>query len=125
MLAVEGAGMKEYYVYIMSSFSKRLYVGVTHNLQRRTYEHKSKLASGFTKRYNLTWLVYYEATEDVNAAIAREKQIKGWLRSKKVALIESFNPEWDDLSETWFARVDVGQEANVSAGEQDSSLRSE
>ncbi len=125
MSAVKDAEMKEYYAYIMSSFSKRLYVGVTDNLQRRAYEHKNKLLSGFTRRYNLTWLVYYEATSDVNAAIAREKQIKGWLRSKKVALIESFNPEWDDLSETWFERVTVGRKPNVSEGQQDSSLRSE
>ncbi len=117
--------MNQYYVYIMSSFSKRLYIGVTDNLQRRTYEHKNKLVPGFTQRYNLTWLVYYEATSDVTAAIAREKQLEGWLRSRKVALIESFNPEWDDLSETWFERVAVGQKAKVSAGEQDSSLRSE
>ena len=64
-------------------------------------------------------------TNDVTAAISREKQIKGWLRSKKLALVESMNPEWDDLSETWFERVTVGQKANVSVGKQDSSLRSE
>ncbi len=117
--------MKEYYVYIMSSFPKRLYVGVTDDLTRRVYEHKNHLIHGFTERYNLTWLVYYETTSDAKAALTREKQLKGWLRSKKVALIESFNPEWDDLSETWFERVAVGQEAIVSDGEQDSSLRSE
>ena len=66
------------------------------------YEHKQKLISGFTSKYNLTRLVYFEATIDVNAAIAREKQIKGWLRKKKVALIESENPEWNDLSEEWY-----------------------
>ena len=87
-----------------SSHSKRLYIGVTNDLHRRAYEHKNQLLDGFTKKYNLTWLVYYEITSDVNAAISREKQLKGWLRSKKVALIESFNPEWDDLSESWFTR---------------------
>ena len=125
MFVLEDDMMKEYYVYIMSSFSKRLYVGVTSDLNRRVYEHKSHLINGFTERYNLTWLVYYQATSDVNAAIVREKQIKGWLRSKKVALIESFNPEWDDLSETWFESVTVERKSNVSEGQQDSSLRSE
>ena len=66
------------------------------------YEHKQKLISGFTSKYNLTKLVYFEATIDVSAAIAREKQIKGWLRKKKVALIESQNPDWKDLSEDWY-----------------------
>ena len=96
--------MNPYYVYVMSSHSKRLYIGVTNDLHRRTYEHKNQLSDGFAKKYNLRWLVYYEITSDVNAAISREKQLKGWLRSKKLALIESFNPEWDDLSESWFKR---------------------
>ena len=93
---------REYYVYIMSSHSKRLYIGVTSELYRRVYEHRSRLVDGFTRKYNLHMLVYYEVTTDVEAALRREKQLKGWLRSRKVALIESFNPEWDDLSETWF-----------------------
>ena len=79
--------MRTYYVYILTNATHRLYVGVTNDLQRRMYEHKLKLAPGFTKRYNLSWLVYYETTSDVRAAIAREKQIKGWIRSKKVALL--------------------------------------
>ena len=94
--------MNQYYVYIMTNSTRRLYTGVTSNLQRRVYEHKSKLVSGFTKKYNLTWLVYYEMTNDVTAAISREKQIKGWLRSKKLALVGSMNPEWKDLSAEWF-----------------------
>ena len=94
--------MREYFVYIMSNRSKTLYVGVTNNLERRVYEHKHGLIEGFTTRYRVTRLVYYETTGDVSAAIEREKQIKGWLRRKKVALIESMNPEWDDLSETWY-----------------------
>ena len=89
--------MADYYVYIMTNVSKTLYVGVTGDLERRVWEHKHKLLSGFTKRYNLTRLVYSEVTPDVRAAIAREKQIKGWLRRKKVALVESMNPEWRDL----------------------------
>jgi len=91
----------EYYVYIMTNRSRTLYTGVTNNLRRRVYEHKHKLALGFTQKYNITLLVYYEATSDVRSAIEREKQIKGWLRSKKIALIESVNPEWRDLSTDW------------------------
>ena len=93
--------MKDYYVYIMSNVSRTLYVGVTNDLQRRVHEHKQKLSQGFTSKYNLTLLVYFEATSDVEAAIAREKQIKGWLRAKKVSLIESVNPKWLDMSAEW------------------------
>ena len=92
---------KQYYVYIMASRSRVLYVGMTNDLQRRVEQHKQKLVEGFTQRYNVTRLVYYEATNDVHAAIAREKQIKGWRRSKKTELIESVNPTWNDLSEEW------------------------
>ena len=69
---------------------------------RRVYEHKQKLVSGFTRRYNLTWLAYYEQTTDVASAIAREKQTKSWRRSKKIALIESSNPRWKDLAMEWY-----------------------
>lgn len=93
--------MRQYYVYIMTSRSRTLYVGVTNNLKRRVLEHKQKLFEGFTKKYNLTRLVYFEQTSDVRSAIRREKQIKGWLRRRKVALIESINPKWRDLSEGW------------------------
>ena len=85
----------------MTNYAHTLYVGVTNDLERRVYEHKMKLVPGFTARYDLTSLVYYESTGDINAAISREKQIKGWLRRKKVALIESVNPEWEDLSKDW------------------------
>ena len=78
-----------------------LYTGVTNDLKKRIYEHKEKLIDGFTKKYNITRLVYYEPHLDIREAIAREKQIKGWLRKKKIALIESLNPNWDDLSEAW------------------------
>lgn len=94
--------MKAFYVYIMTNRSKTLYTGVTNDPLGRVYEHKNKLIKGFTKKYNITKLVYFEETEDVGIAIAREKQIKGWLRSKKIALIESVNPRWKDLSEDWF-----------------------
>ena len=94
--------MKQYYIYIMASRSKTLYTGVTDDLERRVYEHKNRLTDGFTKKYNVHKLVYYEITSDAQAAITREKQIKGWLRRKKTTLIETINPEWADLSEGWF-----------------------
>jgi putative endonuclease len=94
--------MKQYYVYIMTNRSGTLYTGVTNNLIRRVYEHKRKLVDGFTKKYNINKLVYFEETEDVMSAITREKQIKGWLRKKKIALIESVNPYWKDLAEGWY-----------------------
>lgn len=91
--------MKTYYVYIMTNYSKTLYTGITSDLIKRVYEHKHKLVEGFTKKYNINRLVYFEETSDVNAAIEREKQIKGWLRRKKITLIESVNLSWRDLSE--------------------------
>lgn len=97
--------MSQYYVYIMTNQSRTLYTGVTSNLIWRVHEHKQKLIGGFTKKYNMTILVYYEVTTDVRSAIAREKQIKGWLRSKKIALIESMNPEWKDLGEELVSEI--------------------
>ncbi len=91
----------QYFVYIMASRSRVLYVGVTNDLQRRVWEHKNHALAGFTDKYNVDRLVYFEAGASVIEAIAREKQIKGWRRSKKVALIESVNPTWRDLSEGW------------------------
>ena len=93
---------RSYYVYLMANESRMLYTGVTNNLERRVSEHSGKMYAGFTKKYNIKRLVYYEEMGDVRDAIAREKQIKGWLRSKKVALVESLNPQWRDLSEEWF-----------------------
>jgi len=94
--------IKQYYVYIMASRSRTLYTGVTDDLVQRVFEHKDKLIEGFTKKYNVTNLVYYEVTDDIQAAIQREKQVKGWLRKKKIALIEAMNPEWKDLSDGWY-----------------------
>ena len=99
--------MREYYVYIMTNRSRTLYVGVTGNLQRRVYQHKHKLVPGFTSRYNIDRLVYFERFLDVRLAIAREKQLKRWLRAKKIALIETQNPEWKDLSEAGFSDLPV------------------
>jgi putative endonuclease len=94
--------MKQYYVYIMASKSRTLYTGITDDLLKRVFEHKNKLVEGFTKKYNVTNLVYYEVADDIQAAIQREKQVKGWLRKKKIALIEAMNPEWKDLSDGWY-----------------------
>ena len=93
---------KQYYIYILASRSRTLYIGVTDDLIRRIYEHKNGMVDGFSKKYRTNRLVYYETTNDVWAAITREKQLKGWLRKKKVALIEFVNPLWGDLSEGWF-----------------------
>jgi len=93
--------MKKYYVYIMTNFSGTLYTGVTNNLERRVQEHQSGKIQGFTKKYKITKLVYFEEGNDINEALRREKEIKGWLRSKKIALIESVNPDWKDLSKEW------------------------
>ena len=91
---------KQYYLYILTNkYNTVLYTGVTNDLQRRVYEHKSKLVEGFTKKYNITKLVYYEIFEDANAAISREKQIKAGSRQKKIDLVNSVNQEWKDLYE--------------------------
>lgn len=92
---------KNYSIYVMPNKSRTFYVRMTNNLERRICEHKQKLIEGFTKRYNITQLVYYEVFSDVREAIAREKQVKDWRREKKIALIESLNPAWRDLSEDW------------------------
>ena len=89
--------MRTYYVYIMSNRTRRLYIGVTNDLIRRAFEHKHRLVPGFTSKYFLDRLVYFEATDDVGTAIAREKELKGWRRPKKIRLIEKANP-WSDLS---------------------------
>lgn len=91
----------DYFVYLLASKSRTLYVGVTNDLTRRIYEHKHGLVRGFTSKYNLDKLVYFEATSDVLSAISREKQIKGWKRGRKITLIESSNPGWKDLAEEW------------------------
>jgi putative endonuclease len=94
---------RRFFVYIMTNGPRShvLYTGITGDLLRRVFQHKNKLSSGFTSRYNLTRLVYYEEFVYPDAAIAREKEIKGWRRSKKIRLIESMNPHWQDLAEKW------------------------
>jgi len=93
---------KQYFVYILTNkYNTVLYTGVTSNLEKRVFEHKNKLVQGFTTKYNINKLVNFEETQDVMSAIEREKQIKGWLRKKKINLIEKENPNWQDLSQDW------------------------
>jgi putative endonuclease len=93
--------VKQYYVYIMANKSGTLYTGVTNDLERRLSEHKSGLLEGFTKKYHITRLMYFDSTDDVIAAIAEEKRIKGMLRSRKIELIKTMNPRMIDLSADW------------------------
>ncbi|MEK7597927.1 MAG: GIY-YIG nuclease family protein [Patescibacteria group bacterium] len=90
-----------YFIYIISSYSGVLYIGVTNNLRRRIYEHKNELVEGFSKKYKCKKLVYFEEYQDINLAIAREKQLKNWNRKKKEWLIKQLNPDFKDLSENW------------------------
>jgi len=92
---------KVYFVYIMSNKSRRLYIGITSKLQERVFEHKNKVIEGFTSRYSFDMLVYYEKFSNVNLAIGREKELKGWRREKKLALILAENPDWADVSLEW------------------------
>jgi putative endonuclease len=94
--------MSAYHVYIMSNRTHRLYIGVTNDLMRRVSEHKARVAPGFTNKYDLNRLVYFEEAANPASAIAREKQLKGWLRAKKLALIEAGSPHWSDLSRGCF-----------------------
>ena len=92
-----------YYVYLLTNWNNKvMYVGVTNNLERRVYEHKNKLVEGFTEKYNVFKLVYFEETSDAMSAVEREKEIKKWRREKKDALVLNDNVEWKDLSEGWF-----------------------
>lgn len=99
----------------MSNISKMLYVGVTNDIQFRVFQHKTKQVKGFTQRYNLFKLVYAEPFADVRDAIAREKQIKGWLRARKVALINSRNPGWKDIAADWFKNPNPPATKHVSS----------
>jgi putative endonuclease len=92
---------RRYFVYILSSRTMRLYIGVTNDLERRVAQHKRREIPGFTSRYNIDRLVYYEETDDVHTAISREKQLKGWMRVRKMNLVYEMNPEWRDLAADW------------------------
>jgi putative endonuclease len=93
---------RHYYVYIVTNRSGTLYTGVTSDLKVRVYQHKKGMVEGFTKKYRINRLVYFEESPFINAALEREKEIKGWVRKKKIRLIESENPGWKDLCENWF-----------------------
>ena len=99
----------------MASKSRVIYVGVPKDLHVRVFQHKSGRHEGFTKRYNVNRLVYFESYKYVNSAIAREKELKGWRREKRVALIESVNPTWEDLAATWFAAEELTRDPNAPA----------
>jgi putative endonuclease len=103
--------MYRFYVYFLTNTNNSvMYVGVTSNLERRVYEHKTKQVQGFTKKYNVNRQVYFEETQDVHSAIAREKEIKKWRREKKNHLVVAVNPEWKDLSEGWFEISPCGRD---------------
>jgi putative endonuclease len=95
----------EYFVYVMSSGTGTLYIGITNSIYRRALEHKRGEIEGFASKYHCDRLVHYESFDDVHKAIGREKQLKGWTRAKKIALIESRNPRWQDLAEKWGAEM--------------------
>ncbi|SRR6266568_194652 len=94
-----------YFAYIIASKSRTLYIGMTGDLLKRIFQHKQKAFEGFSATYNCDRLVWFERFVDVSAAIQREKQLKGWIRAKKIALIESTNPTWEDVSEPWYPHV--------------------
>ena len=109
---------RHYYVYIMASRSLTLYTGITNSIFHRALQHKAGEIEGFTKKYNINRLVYYEALEGVGNAITREKQIKNWTRAKRIALIKTMNPTWQDLAEGW------GEQVEMRVQTADPSLRS-
>jgi putative endonuclease len=124
---------KQFFVYIMTNNPRSavLYTGITGDLHHRVWQHKNKLLPGFTSRYNLTRLVYYELFYCPDAAIDREKEIKGWRREKKIKLINSMNPRWDDLAKDWqnlykpetACRREIPRPADDNAGLRDDAFR--
>jgi putative endonuclease len=107
---------RQYFVYIMSSGWRSLYTGVTNNLIRRTGEHKFGTVSGFTSKNKTRRLVYAESFTDIRVAISREKQVRSWVRAKKIALIETMNPTWKDLAEGWFPEVGLIADPSLCSG---------
>lgn len=94
---------RRYFVYIIANANRTIYIGITSNLEQRIQQHRAKTYAGFTAKYGLTMLVYFEEFGDIRDAIEREKQLKGFRRAKKVALIEAQNPQWEDLAGDWFS----------------------
>jgi putative endonuclease len=113
----------EFYVYIVANRSRTLYIGVTRNLRKRVAQHRDGDCDGFTKRYNINRLVYFERFTYVNNAITREKELKGWLREKKLALINAENPTWVDLYETLF--LPMGEQKQILRFAQDDNVEGE
>ena len=111
---------KQYYTYILTNKSGTLYTGMTNNLRKRLFQHKQKIADGFTKKYNIDRLIWYTCFRSAIEAIAAEKKIKGWTRAKKIALVKERNPELRDLSEEWYSVIDPCSRTE----EPDPSLRS-
>ncbi len=114
---------KTYYVYIVGSLSGTLYIGMTSKLHARTLEHKFHRLEGFTHTYEVERLLYWESFDDVHKAIGREKQLKGWRRSKKIALIEALNPHWLDLAREWYPWMKCPGESRGASTPQDDSVR--
>jgi putative endonuclease len=100
---------RTFHVYIMTNVSGTLYTGVTNNIERRVYEPQNHVTAGFTAKYRISKLLYYEEHDSASTAIAREKQIKGWRRRRKIELIESVNPNWKDLAADWFSADDTAK----------------
>jgi putative endonuclease len=124
------SGERRYYVYIMASRSLNLYTEVTDNIFRRSLEHKSGKIEDFTKKYHINRLVYYETFKYIGNAIAREKQIKAWTRAKRLALIKTLNPTWQELAEGWGERIELqiprfARDDNSSEGLSGSSRENE
>ena len=117
--------MKQAYVYILANTTKTIYTGVTSDLERRVWQHKVHAHEGFTKRYNVTKLVWFAEFARIDDAIAFEKSLKGKSRAKKIAMIEEVNPRWNDLAWNWFETEEIVGLADDSASRGDSSLRSE
>ncbi|HEX9997539.1 MAG TPA: GIY-YIG nuclease family protein [Abditibacterium sp.] len=115
--------MKRFWVYILSNHSRRLYIGVTNDLTRRVWQHKTQESEGFSARYNLTFLVHHQEFGDVRDAIEREKELKKWARAKKLVLIEAENPAWEDLSADWFdkAEIESAKRDNIARRETENS----
>jgi putative endonuclease len=113
IVSAGGERLATYYVYIMTNRTRRLYIGLTNDLHRRVYEHKHRLMAGFTSKCFLERLVYFEESDDIGAAIAGEKELKGWRRSKKIALIHRVNPQWSDLSRDLIDRVEASPDKSL------------
>jgi putative endonuclease len=108
---------KTYFVYILGSLSGTLYIGITSHPEKRMWQHKNRVTRGFTSKYEVDRLLYWESFDDAGKAIDREKQLKGWRREKKIALIQSVNPQWLDLSRSWLEPHTLGRDASTPSAQ--------